>query len=127
MAKELGDPEDMQKAYRVLRSVFNALRSKISPQESLQMIAQLPMFIKAVYVDGWKWNSKGAKIRKLEAFLIAVERENGLIGFYDFKTMDHTEHCVRSVFRVLKHHVSEGEIADIVGSLPAELRPLLNS
>ena len=89
------------------------------------MIAQLPMLVKAIYVDGWQWNESGSKTRKLEDFLIAVERENGLIGFYDFKTLDHTEHAVRSVFKVLKRHVSEGEIADIVSTLPSELKPLL--
>ena len=114
VAIALGSADDRGKAYLVVRSVLHTLRRKISPQESLQLVAQLPMFIKAVYVEGWQWNQQLTRIRKMEDFVSAVEQEFGLIRYYDFKDLDEVERATKAVFKVLKSYVSEGEIADIV-------------
>ena len=125
VAVELGIPDEKGTAYRILRSVLHALRNKIPPQESLQLVAQLPMFIKAVYVDGWQLTKKGNKIRHLDDFLQAVKNEDGTTGEYDFRTSLEIEEAVKCVFTVLKRHVSEGEINDVIKTLPMEIRPLM--
>ncbi len=124
VAVELGDTEDPKRTMRVTRAVLHALRSKISPQESLQMLSQLPLFIKAIYVDGWKWNSEHTKIRHLDDFLALVKKEVGVTGEYDFRNNKEIEDASRAVFNVLKKNVSEGEIKDIKQTLPPELREL---
>ena len=48
---ELGDNTDQ--AGRILSSILHGLRETISPEESLQLIAQFPMFLNGVYVNGW--------------------------------------------------------------------------
>jgi len=124
IATELGLSDDRSKAYRILKSVLHVLRDKISPQESLQMIAQLPMFIKAVYVDGWKLNEKGRKLRSIDDFVNAVTEVDGMRAYFDLTRPGEAENAVRVVFKVLQRHVSEGEISDIVAILPKELRSL---
>lgn len=109
---------------RVLKAVLHALRNKIPPQESLQLIAQFPMLIKAIYGDGWTMREKPRKIRHLAGFLETVRKEAGAAGQYDFGGDDTTEIAVKAVFRVLKKHVSAGEIIDIYKILPAEIRAL---
>ena len=52
-AKEMNMPHDRNKAGRIFTAIMHALRDIIPPEESLQLIAQLPMFLKAVYVNGW--------------------------------------------------------------------------
>lgn len=125
VAEELGYPEDKEMALRVLRAVFRTLRNKIPPQESLELIAQLPMLIKALYVDGWTMREEPRKIRHLEHFLDEVRKQGGATGEYDFGDDFDAEISVKAVFRVLRNHVSEGEMEDITKTLPAELRPLL--
>ena len=49
VASELGKNEDKKLAGRMLRSVLHVLRSRLTIEESFQLIAQLPMAIKAVY------------------------------------------------------------------------------
>ncbi|RYY33003.1 DUF2267 domain-containing protein, partial [archaeon] len=49
VAFELGDEEDTSRASRLLRATLRTLRDQSTPEESLQMISQLPMFIKALY------------------------------------------------------------------------------
>ncbi len=125
VAAELGAPEETDKGGRVLRAVLHALRNRITPQESLQLIAQLPMLVKALYVDGWKISQEAMKLRHAGDFIEAV-REAGGQGLYnDFTTDNEVEKAIQAVFRVLKNHVSAGEINDILGILPAEVRAVL--
>ncbi len=52
LAEHLNDPDNRDRAGRILRSVLRALRNRLTVEESLQLISQLPMAIKAVYVEG---------------------------------------------------------------------------
>src|SRR6059058_4956909 len=54
VAVELGDPRDTAKAYRITRAVLHTLRKKIDAGESMNLVSQLPMILKGIYVDGWK-------------------------------------------------------------------------
>jgi len=45
---------------RIVRSVFHVLRDMLSTEESLQLIAQLPMALKSLYMDGTTTNQKSA-------------------------------------------------------------------
>ncbi len=125
IARETKDPADVAKAGRILRAVLHAFRNRLTPNESLQLIAQLPMLIKAIYVDGWRIGNEAAQMRTLGDFIEAVREEGGRSTINDFVTDREVEHAIHAVFKVLKNHVSEGEIQDIVATLPAELRPLL--
>jgi len=49
---------DTEKAGRILSSILHGLRDVISMEESLNLIAQFPMFLKAVYVNGWTTRKK---------------------------------------------------------------------
>ena len=51
--EHMGFGPDKDKAGRILSATLYALRDIIPFEESLQLIAQLPMFLKAVYVNGW--------------------------------------------------------------------------
>jgi uncharacterized protein (DUF2267 family) len=58
VAIKLGFPEDKKLSTRVLRAVLHALRSRPTIQQFFQMMAQFPMVLKAIYVDGWKHQEK---------------------------------------------------------------------
>lgn len=124
VANELHMPEDRGKAMRIMRAVLHGLRDRIPPQESLQLISQLPMYIKAIYVEGWKWTPNGGNIRHMDEFIEAIVQNDGVSGRFDFEDPDKAVEYTKAVFRVLQRHVSEGEIADVVATLPTELRPL---
>lgn len=126
VAKELGYPKDTNKAGRVLRSTLHVLRNQSSPDESMQFISQLPMLIKAVYVDGWGMHKKGNRVRHLEDFVARVREEGGNLASEDFPSEEQALAAIKAVFRVIKAHVSEGEIEDLRRTLPESLRPLLD-
>ncbi|MFT5735990.1 MAG: hypothetical protein ACI9SG_000323 [Maribacter sp.] len=44
---------DPDKAGRIFTAIMHALRDIIPPEESLQFIAQLPIFLEGIFVNGW--------------------------------------------------------------------------
>lgn len=126
IARETNTPDDVAKAGRILRAVLHAFRNRLTPNESLQLIAQLPMLIKAIYVDGWRISGEAKNLRTLGDFIEAVREEGGRATINDFVTDREVENAIRAVFKVLKTHVSAGEIRDIAATLPEELRPLMD-
>jgi len=123
--KELCLSEDPERAGRVLSSILHGLRSIISVEESLQFIAQLPMFLKAVYVNGWSIKTKKDKIKNIEGFIDLIRSLDGKTSSYDFESDKIAEDYIYSTFLVLRRYVSSGEMDDIRGVLPKQLKTLI--
>lgn len=123
VAHELGTPEDTDHAYRIMSSVFHTIREVVSPEESLHLISQLPMFLKAVYVNGWHMKPKN-RIRTLKEFMDCLKTHNIRSAVQDFPDDAVAKHKTQVVLHVLKNHVDTGEIQDIIDQLPMELAEL---
>jgi len=105
-------------AYSVLRAVLHALRDRLPADEAVQLGAELPMLIRGFYYEGWKPSSTPKKQRSLEAFLEGMQPLPKLEAELD------AEQALRSVFLILDHRISAGEIADVRQAMPEEVRKL---
>ena len=123
VAQELGNAQDTEQAYRIMKSVFHTVREILSPEESLHMIAQLPMIIKAVYVDGWHIPAK-ERIRSMPEFLACLRNTSDRSAARDFGSDETAIQKVKSVLNVLKRHVTTGEIQHMIDQFPMELAEL---
>jgi uncharacterized protein (DUF2267 family) len=115
---EEGGWRNKQTAYVALRAVLHALRDRLSVDEAAHLGAQLPMLIRGIYYEGWDPSKNPTRDRSIVKFLdhIASDlRAANQVG---------PEACARAVFAVLSRRISEGEIDDIRGALPAELQAL---
>lgn len=119
VADELENGYDENQALRVTRTVFHTLREMLTPEESTHLIAQLPMYMKALYVDGWKIR-KEKKIRSTADFFACL-RKNSDRPQIDFGNDEEAMQRVQNVLTVLTRHVSTGEIMDIMDQFPSEL------
>lgn len=120
VAENLLVPRD--KAGRIIRAVFHALRNRLSPEESFQFMAQLPMVMKAVYVDGWKFDYEFNRIHHLTDFLDEIRKVDGNQAGYDFGNNAKAKVAVAAVFKALNYFISEGEMHDVMGVMPQELK-----
>lgn len=120
VANELNNGGDTNHAYRVLRTVFHALREILTIEESMHMIAQLPILLKAVYVEGWKPAAK-KKPRSMGEFLECLRANDKQAAPRDFGDDTTSKHHVRAMFNVLQQHVTTGEIIHIMDQFPGEL------
>lgn len=118
---------DKDKVYRILKSVLHTLRDNISIDESLQLIAQLPFMMKAVYVENWSVNFRKNKIKHIKDFILNVKERENQIFYYDFLDLIEVEQSCRIVFQTLCNSISEGEVNDIKAILPQELKSLINN
>lgn len=121
--------EDLQtsreKAGRILTAVLHSLRRRLTVEESFQLMAQLPMALKAVYVDGWKYKEPFKRIHHTEEFLDEIRMEDGQTAGYDFGNNEEAKKAVTAVFRTLNYFISEGEKNDIIAVLPDEIKNFL--
>ena len=123
IAVELGDGQNTDHAERVMTAVLHTLREILSPEESLHMISQLPMLIKAIYVNGWHFNPRN-RIRTINEFVECLMLQNPRTAPNDFGNDEIATAKAQAVFRVLRRHVSEGEIRDVINQFPEELAVL---
>jgi uncharacterized protein (DUF2267 family) len=123
VAAELKVPRDM--AGRIIQAVLHALRSRLSHEESFQLIAQLPMALKGVYVDGWNFDKDFRRIKNIEDFLDEVRKEDGDRAGYDFGNTKKTRLTIAAVFKALSYFVSAGEMNDIIDVLPEDIKEFI--
>ena len=108
---------DRQIAYHALRGVLFTLRDRLTVAEALNLSAQLPMLIRGIYFEGYKASGKPEKFH-VDDFLARVSKELRMAGHVN------PERATRAVFQVIERHVSAGEIEDIRGGLPRDIRRL---
>jgi uncharacterized protein (DUF2267 family) len=105
-------------AYQVLRSFLHVLRDRLTVDEAVQLGSQLPTLIRGIYYEAWDPSKNPVKLKRDEF----VERfSRGL-------TLDEVppEEALRAAARTLRQHITEGEFEDVLASLPAQLRELLD-
>lgn len=123
IAEELGNPENTDHAYRVMRSVLHTVREVLTPEESLHLTAQLPLIIKGIYVDGWHTHPKG-RIRSIPEFLATLRQQNEPSAARDFGNDETAKHHAKCVLNVVKRHVAIGEVQDMIHQFPMGLTEL---
>jgi uncharacterized protein (DUF2267 family) len=107
-----------QRGYLALRAVLHALRDRLTTPEVAQFGAQLPIFIRGIYYEGWNPSRTPVKSRGKELFLRQIRAEFAHTSNPDVDA----EEIARSIFRVLRKHVSKGELEQVQALLPREIR-----
>jgi uncharacterized protein (DUF2267 family) len=119
--KQMSLNDDVEKAGRILSSVLHGLRAIISTEESLQFMAQLPMFLKAVYVNGWTLKEK-RRVKSMVDFIDLIRKYDGKTSIHDFESDEKAENYIKTTFIVLRKYVSLGELEDIRNEMPKDLK-----
>lgn len=110
--------DNRHKAYMSLRAVIHALRDRLTIDEAVDLGAQLPLLIRGVYYDEWDPSRNPVKDRHLEDFLAHIKE------YYRGDGVADVENMARAVFNTLKQKVTEGEIKDVRGMMPEDLKVL---
>ncbi|GAB3531384.1 hypothetical protein GCM10027443_13510 [Pontibacter brevis] len=125
LAADLGHPEEKGQTAILLRAVLHTLRERITISESLNLLEQLPMFLKGIYVEQWKYREKPLKFDSIEEFKNAVKQEQAKIGERQFDWGQSTEDLIKMVLTSLgTRYLSEGQLEHIAKQVPEEIRDL---
>lgn len=104
-------------ALAVLRAVLHQLRDRLTPQEAVDLGAQLPIVVRGIYYEGWRPSKTPERVRSQDEFLEGVSA----------KLAPHpigAEPATRDVFALLANTIDSGEIGDVIGQLPGGVKQL---
>jgi uncharacterized protein (DUF2267 family) len=116
--------KDRKHAARILRNTFRVLRNHLMQQESFDLLAQLPMALKSVYVDGWKL-ADHERLTSLEHFLSEIIHEDDEATARYFSSKEDIINGVRAVIETMQTYVSAEELHQAFSTLPREVRHIL--
>lgn len=111
-------PEDYTQALHALRAGLHAIRDRLPAAEVVELGAQLPTFIRGFYYEGWTLQPDTKHLRDRAAMIARVEKE-----LAPDNRLDPVD-VLRAVIHVLVEHVSEGEIQDVLATLPKPIAAL---
>jgi uncharacterized protein (DUF2267 family) len=123
-AKKINMPNEPDKAGRILSSILHGLREVITIEESLQLISQFPMFLKAVYVNKWSTRRK-KKVKTMTDFIDLIREMNGVTALNDFESEEVAENYINATFILLRKYVSLGELEDLRTVLPKDSKSIV--
>jgi uncharacterized protein (DUF2267 family) len=125
LADELDIPKDKARVLHILKAVLHGIRNRISPEESSQFMAQLPMLLKAIYVDGWQIGKLQKRVSTFEEFIDDIYDLSGGYKGLAFDDRMEVEKSISVVLKVLKQYISEGEFNDVLAFMSPKLRAAL--
>ena len=112
---------DREEAWRILKAFLQVLRDELTLDEAAQLAAQLPLVLRGAFYEGFDPSSQPAKLRQRERFLEVLAERARLDGTAE------AERAAQAGATVLRRHVTEGELDDVLSQLPGELREVLVS
>lgn len=115
VAVQLGT-NDRRRAYRVLRGFLHLLRDRLPADEGAHLAAQLPHFLRGIFYEDWRPADAPQAFRTREELLRRLADAASLSGPTEASL------ALDACSRVLRRHVSEGELRDVMANLPDRLR-----
>jgi uncharacterized protein (DUF2267 family) len=111
--------EDREDAWRILKSYLQLLRDELTVDEGAQLAAQLPLILRGAFYEGFDPGRRPAKARDRESFLDLFASRARL------RDRDEAARAAEAATRVLRRHVTEGELEDVLSQLPREVTQVL--
>ena len=109
---------DAHQAYHGLRATLHALRDALDIPQIADLASQLPLVIRGIYYENWRPNQSAAKPVSRADFIKQM-----YIAFENDFDID-PERMLRSVFAVIRRHITQGEVSDVLSRLPDDLKEL---
>jgi uncharacterized protein (DUF2267 family) len=127
LADDLGHPGHTDQAATILRAVLHSLRDRISISENLNLLSQLPMFMKAIYVENWTYSDSVDRIKHVDDFVAKVNDEASDFGLTNFAWKKPMPEVVGITLKAVRGYITEGEAEDVKANLPAEISRLFEA
>jgi uncharacterized protein (DUF2267 family) len=105
--------------YRVgLVNKLHALRDQLTPDTAAHLSAQLPIFVRGIFYEGYNPSSMPAAIRDKDDFIARV------VAIFGPEPPEDITGAIGGVFDVLDARLSPGEMAQLRGQMARDIRAL---
>jgi uncharacterized protein (DUF2267 family) len=120
LERELGT-ESRADAWRALRAYLQVLRDRLTLDEGAQLAAQLPQLLRGVFYEGFDPGHQPEPIRDRETFLARLAERAQL------EDPAEAARAAAAATRVLRRHITPGEVDDVLAQLPSDIREVLET
>jgi uncharacterized protein (DUF2267 family) len=103
-------------ALRLLRVTLCVVRDHLGVNETAHLAAQLPLLIRGMFYEGWVPSEVPVHNRHISDFVHGIEERAGSLLEY------RGEQDIQTVLKLLNARITEGEIADVLATLPRAIR-----
>lgn len=125
LAEDLGQPSEENRVIMAWKAVMHCIRDRIQISESLDFISSLPMLLKAMYVQNWKYHTKPPlNYGTIEEMNASIKDFQDQYGEFQFDWDKPTEEIFAIVLSSLQKYLSEGSIEHIKGQMPKEVQEI---
>ncbi|HEV7275194.1 MAG TPA: DUF2267 domain-containing protein [Devosiaceae bacterium] len=107
---------DRQVAWHVLGAVLREIRDLLPTELAAHLAAELPMLVRGTYYEQYAPEKQPIDPRNFEA--VSERLHQRLHGVRPVNSED----ALRSVFKVLSHHLDPGQVSKVREALPADVR-----
>ncbi len=126
VAEELEHPEEKQRVLIIWRSVMHTVRDRIHLGESFQIVDNLPMIFKGIFVENWNYSEKPRlNYDSLEQMKNEVKKLQAQKGEEDFPWKKSTEEIIAITLNSLKKFMSESHLEEVINQMPKEIKEYL--
>ncbi len=126
LATELGHLEEKERVLKIWRAVMHTIRDRIHLGESFQVIAPLPMILKGIYVEDWKYSEKPPKnydsIEEMKKEVKTVQKQ---YGEEDSPWSKPTEGIISITLGSLRKFLDERQLEHLKDQMPKEIKKLV--
>lgn len=107
---------DKQKVYVGTRAVLQVLRDRLTIEEASQLGAGMPLIIKGMFYEGFSPGKKHDRVRTQAEFYSRIQHVVPQLP---------AEELTAGVLVVLGRRIANGEIDDMLATLPKHLREMM--
>lgn len=126
LAEDLGHPSEKDRVLKIWRAVMHTVRDRIHFGESFQVMDPLPMILKGIYVENWKYNEKPPlAYESLEEMKTEVKNLQSRYGEEDFPWQKSTEEIIAITLGSLKRFLKGSQLEQVINQMPKEIKEYL--
>lgn len=126
LAGTFGHPDENKRSLILWRSVMHTIRDRIHFGEALDIMGPLPIILKGIYVENWKFSEKPLlSFNTMEEMKDEVKRQQSGYGEEDFDWSKSTEELIGIVLKSLNEYMPPEQLEHILGQLPKEVKGTL--
>ncbi|RNL87246.1 DUF2267 domain-containing protein [Sinomicrobium pectinilyticum] len=127
LAQELGHPDEKKRVLKIWRAVMHTIRDRIHLGESFDIIAPLPMILKGIYVEGWKYKEKPPlTYTTLEEMKSSVKALQSHYGERSFPWKKSTEQIISDTLNSLQRYLPKEQLNHIKNQMPKEIKEYMD-
>lgn len=127
LAHHLEHPNEEVRVLQIWRAVMHTIRDRIPLEVSFKLVSQLPMILKGIYVENWKYQeTPPLTYSTLEEMKTQVKTFQEQYGEDEFPWKKPTEEIILNTVQSLKRFLSEAHIDSLTTPLPKEVETFLS-